>query len=360
MKNSKISLTINKEEAESNDYLYCWSELGERPNKIVFHNFFYADEFLQFLAQSESKLISVVSEFMSADELPIINDKKFVKLNDQIWISYTHFDKLGDHAVGEVVIIYGSTSLEKIDEISDEIRKFIVDDDNKDFSEKKGDRITFVELVNNGLEQHSLELSNIDVDNIDYYYNDDVITKVEKVIKNLKKNESGLTIIWGERGCGKSTLANYIATEIDKPVIFLPTNILDLTINNPDFSKSLRKWKNSVVIIDDAEIHFSELLSKNTFYSNNLLQFIDGLIYKNLGINFIVIANIQNLEHLDQSLVNCNNLVELIEVPYLSEEKSSELLTLLNKKNKIKGSNKLINLLKKNIFGNKKNEFGYK
>jgi putative ribosome biogenesis GTPase RsgA len=51
----------------------------------------------------------------------------------------------------------------------------------------------------------------------------------------IKKSEKGLSVLWGERGTGKTSIINYLADKLDRIVIFIPNNLIEHTINNPDF-----------------------------------------------------------------------------------------------------------------------------
>jgi ABC-type lipoprotein export system ATPase subunit len=169
---------------------------------------------------------------------------------------------------------------------------------------------------------------NGDYENIDYYYNDITIKQSDKLIKSLKKSNKGLTVIHGKRGSGKTSLVNYIISEIDKISIFIPNNMFEITINNPEFKNLIKRYRNSILILDDSEVYLSDLNTKSNLFISNLLQLIDGFQSDNLSLHVICIANIENLDEIDETILECNNLIDVISIEDLKTEKVQELLNL--------------------------------
>jgi hypothetical protein len=358
MKNSKLTLTINKEDMDQNDYLYCWSEMGVRPNKMLFHSFYDAFNFLQFLEGFSYQNCGEFSEVMPIDESPIINEKKLYKIEDGFYVSFTIFDKLNEEKlIGDVSIIYSESHSNKIDEWLNEFNSMVKNEED--------DTITSIQKVNvisigqNGFELFGLNLPTIELEQIDTFFDEDTINKTERIIKRIRKGENGLSIFWGERGSGKTTLTNYIISEIENSVIYIPLNMVDLTINSPEFTKFLREHKNSILILDDAEIHFSEIFSKTNFYTNNLLQLVDGLGSKELNLNLILILNNKNLNEIDSNLLKCNNILDIIKVEQSFDQKTKKSLTFTSEQNR-NLNDKRSNLTFRNRFSKNENRFGYK
>jgi hypothetical protein len=359
MKNSKMTLTINKEDMEQNDYLYCWSEIGNRPNKTLFHSFYDPLQFLQFLEGFGYQRCGEFSEVMPIGDVPIINQKNLYKIEDGFYISFTLFDKLGEEKmVGDVSIIWNESHLKKVEEWTLALQDFIEFSEDEE-GEIRPERTNIISVGQNGYELNHLNLPKIELEDIEFFYNDETINRVEKLIKLIRKGESGLTILWGERGSGKTTLSNYIISETENIVIYIPLNMLDLTISSPDFFKFLKLRKNDILVIDDAEIQFSDYFSKNSFFTGNLLQLVDGLGSKNLNLNIILILNNKNLNEVDSNLLKCNNLLDVIKVENLSDEKSKEHVTFSNSSNKRMNGKRTNEAIKRRLSKNG-NEFGYK
>lgn len=347
MNNSKINININGDDHNINDYLYCWSELGERPNRIVLYNHYNSDDFKKLIIGEGSKHRGLFTEVIPTDVDYMVNEKVLVKIDDSVYVSFTQFDKLTEeNVIGEVSFIYSNESVSKINEMLSKLGDIVVDITLEDADQ----RINCITVGQNGLELDAIDVMKADYDNIESYFNDDVIKKTNKLIKKIKKSPKGLTIIHGERGTGKTTLVNYVSSNLDKIVIFIPCSMIDHTINNPDFRNFIKRYKNSVIVLDDTELYFSEIYSKSNIFTNNLLQFVDGFQSDDLDINIITILNVEDIDQIDHTLLDCNNLIDIIEVEKLTKEKAQELVSHLGNKSKIKDSIKLIDVLKKRNF----------
>lgn len=357
MENTKINININKDDHNINDYLYCWSELGERPNRITLYNHYKSEDFKDLIINKKSKHKGLFTEVIPTGVDYIVNEKSLIKIDSSVYVSFTQFDKLTEeNVIGEVSFIYLNDSVSKINEMLSELDKIAVDITHEDANQ----RINTITIGQNGLELNPIDIMKADYDNIEHYFNDNTIKSADKLIKKVKKTPKGLTLVYGERGTGKTTLMNYVSSNIDKIVIFIPCSMIESTINNPDFRNFIKRYKNSVIVLDDSELYFSELYSKSNIFTNNLLQFVDGFQSDDLDLNIIAILNVDSITEVDHILLDCNNLIDIIEVSNLTKSKAQELNSLLGNKSKIKDSVKLVDILKKKNFKFNDQEIGFK
>jgi hypothetical protein len=357
MENSKINININKDDHNVNDYLYCWSEMGERPNKISLYNHYNSDEFRDLILNKSSKHRGLFTEIIPTGVDYIVNEKSLIKIDKSVYVSFTQFDKLTDeNVIGDVSFIYLNDSVSKINEILSQLDKIVVDITHEDANQ----RINTITIGQNGLELNPIDVMKADYDNIENYFNDKTIKSADKLIKKIKKTSKGLSLIFGPRGTGKTTLMNYISSSIDKIIIFVPSSMIESTINNPDFRNFIKRYKNSVIVLDDSELYFSELYTKSNIFTNNLLQFVDGFQSDDLDLNIVAILNVDDIDEVDHILLDCNNLIDVIEVSDLEKEKAQELNTFLGSKSKIKGRTRLVDVLKKKNFKIDTEEIGFK
>jgi hypothetical protein len=163
--------------------------------------------------------------------------------------------------------------------------------------------------------------------------------------KKIKKNDRGLCVLHGNRGTGKTAAINYIANNIDRIIIFVPNNLIDQTINNPDFRKLLKKYHKPIVILDDCEMIFNEYFAKSNTIVNNLLQLVDGFLSEN--ITFVTIFNVDDELEIDHTLLECNNLIDVFYFSSLSVEESEELSSHLGYNKKFKQETNLVDVVKK-------------
>lgn len=337
-----LNININKDESHLNDFLYCWSEFGERPNKIVVYNTYLTSEFNKIISEISSSK-NVFTEIIPSDESYVINDKVFVKIDDNLYLSYVVVDRNQENSIiNEITFLYREykEGTKKVQELIEKLNSCIMD-----FCEEEGNNLNTLSIYNGSLEIEPIDGLKVDIDNIEMYYNTKILNKVDRLVKNIKKSDKGLSIIYGERGMGKTSIINYISSKLDRIVIFIPNNMIDQTINNPDFRKFIKKYYKPVIVIDDCEMMFSEFFTKSNILTNNLLQMVDGFLSDSIEVNVISIFNIENEDEIDHSLLECNSLIDIVKFEYLSPEESNNLSRHLGMNKKYKNPTKLIDII---------------
>lgn len=347
MKNTnKLNININKDDHNINDYLYVWSELGVRPNKSAFHGYFQPEVFIGYIQELEFTEISTFVDYIPNSEVSIINQKCFGKIEENIFLSYTHLDKNHEDAMlSEVSFFFDSSKVERVNEILEEISEISIKEDEEIIEETNSENLFMLGLSQNGFDLEYLD-RNENFEDIEYYYEEEILKKVKKTIKKIKQEKKGLTIISGERGCGKTNLLSYISSKVKKNCIYIPSNLVETSVSSTDFIKFAKQnISSSVMLIDDLELYLSKIYSKSNLFTNNLLQIVDGLQSDSLNIHIIVSVNC-SISEIDKTLLESNNITEIIEIGKLSESKIEELNDFLGKKNKIKSNLKLSDVLK--------------
>ena len=346
-KKNNLKININKDDSGLNDFLYLWDIFKTRPNKVLIHGTFDFKETENFFDQYEK--VNKFTEIICLEIDDIINDKLLLKSTESIYISYIAVDKLTESAVISDITIYYSSSedADEVNEIIKSVSEYQVIDDSED-----GHNLNVVSLSNNSIELEEIKYDDIDIDNIEEYYSKQTFKDLSKWLKKSKKQQSGLSILYGKRGTGKSSAIKYLATKLDSNLIFVPNNLVDLTINSSDFSKFLRKHENPILILDDCEMIFNEFFTKSNIIANNLMQLVDGLLSNKLSI--ITIFNVEDKSEIDHNLIECNNLIDIIEFTDLSNSEANQLSELLGYKQKHKNDIRLLDLIKNTKSDNKK------
>lgn len=349
---SNLNLNINKDESNLNDFLYCWSQFDSRPNKIDIRNSYSTKSFNELFSNLVVEK-NYSTEIIPSDDIFIINDKILIKINDDIYCSYTLIDRLHENSIISEITFYYKTEDNQtyIHELIEKLNDCMIS-----FEENEYNMVNTISLNSNNIDLEPVD-SSIDVDNFDIYYSKNTFKKVKKAIKEVKKSNKGLTILYGERGLGKTSLIKYIASKVDRIVIYIPNNLIEHTINNPEFRKILKRHIKPIIIIDDCEVIFSEYYSKSNLTTTNLLQIVDGFLSDSLEANIFTIFNVKNENEIDNSLLESNNLIDSIEFEYLSADEAQELSDHLTHDKKIKTSCRVVDVVKKNKIKNK-NHFG--
>ena len=344
MKNkTSLNLNINKDDSSINDYLFCWNVFDSRPNKVLVHDSYLANDFLKIISEMTIEK-NDFTEILPDDECDIINSKTLAKLSEGVYISYVLIDeKQPDAIVSEITFFYQS---ENDKELIDEIIENLVQHCEVDYQESEINKLNAIGFSGNSLELERVD-TKIDLDAIELYYNNKTMKDINKLVKKIKKSQTGLSILYGDRGTGKTSVIHYLATKLDRIVIFVANNMLEHTINNPDFRKFIKKYNKVLLVLDDCEKSFNEYFVKSNFIVNNLLQLVDGFLSDTVDLSIVAIFNVECSEEIDHNLMNCNNLIDIIYFDELEISEANELSEHLGDKSKQKNKSKLIDIIKK-------------
>lgn len=333
-----LNININRDDSTMNDYLFCLSEFKRIPNKISIYHNYNSSEFHSHISKLSKDIVSTKEVIPTGCE-SIVNEKYFVKLSDYSYISYIQYDKDTDKEVITDVIIYTINDSD-IEELLKNIDNFKID-----YQQNQEYKFNLLSINTEGLYLEPTDIINSDYDNFDLYYNDSVIKQMNKVLKSIKSKKKGLTIIYGQRGTGKTTLSTYISSLIDKICIFVPSNMIDVSVNSNDFRNLIKKYKQSTIVIDDCEIFFSNAYTKSNIFTNNLIQMVDGVTSDSDNLHIFIILNVDDITYVDPTLLECNNLIDVLYIDKLKKEKVEILSKHLKRKNKTSEESKLIDII---------------
>lgn len=342
----KINLNISSQDTLVNDYLYVISEFGGLPNKIALFDTFDTNNFLQYVSNI-SELNSVSREIVPDDGEYVINEKTFCKITYEgvsgFYLTFIGYDILSENSyISDILIYYKHQQNTIVDNFLEEIKEFAIDLEPLEKS-----KYNLLNATQDGISLEPLELNKIDIDNIQLYYNDIVIKSANKISKKISKSPKGLTIVFGERGTGKTSIVSYILSNIDKSVIFIPSYLMDI-INTNEIKNIISTYKDSIIVIDDSEMYFTNTYNKSNIFSNNLLQLVDGIASDANNTHFITILNTCDIEDIDDNLLDCNNIIDILEVDKLNKDKVVLLMDHLSHKKRSKISDtKLVDVIHK-------------
>lgn len=343
-----FNVNINRDDPHMNDYLDVWSKLDTRPSKVVIYTGYKSESFWKVL---ETKLVdgyyrNIVTEIIPTKDQITYNHKYLIQISDKIYISFLEIESNDEKCIiSDMIILYDSNAL-SITEINDFIGDFrdcMIDYENGDVS----NRINLISLSTSGMEIEPIEIPVSDSENFDSHYNESTIKSFDKALKKIKKNKKGLTVVYGPRGTGKTTYIVNTLSKFDKMSVFIPSTMVEHTINNPEFRNFIKKYPNCVIVIDDSELFFSESsYIKANISVNNVLQLVDGFASDVSSVQIMIVLNVDSEDDIDSNLRECNNLIDIIEFDELEVEKIEELNKSLGRSSKVTGKAKLSDVLK--------------
>lgn len=160
--------------------------------------------------------------------------------------------------------------------------------------------------------------------NIKENYNDDFVPVFEDIKNFLNSRSSGLVILNGTKGTGKTTLIRHMCSQHPKKYRIV-TNAIASRLAEPEFMSYLLENKDSVFVLEDCEQILMDR-SENTFGGaiSNILNMSDGLMSDIFNIKFICTFN-ADINKIDSALLRKGRCYANYEFKPLSIDKVKAL-----------------------------------
>ncbi len=113
--------------------------------------------------------------------------------------------------------------------------------------------------------------------NLELLYNSDFIFLHETLIRRLNDEDRGLVIFYGKPGTGKTTYIRFLSANTKKTKLFVPASLVN-KIGSPEFLSLLKDFKNSILILEDADSILKKRGSDEENVISNLLNLADGML----------------------------------------------------------------------------------
>ena len=174
--------------------------------------------------------------------------------------------------------------------------------------------------------ESSIKRTDIDVS---LNYNDDFKSEYDKLIEFLNSRESGLALLWGIAGTGKTSLIRHLITNYPKEYILIPPGMMP-HMGSPEFVSFIIGHKNSVFILEDCE----QLLVDRQFNQFNngistILNMSDGLLSDIFNLKFICTFN-SEISAIDKALTRPGRCYCNYEFKPLNKDKVKKLAEVNN------------------------------
>lgn len=204
----------------------------------------------------------------------------------------------------------------------------------------------------NGFNTEDVETGDFKSINIQELYNDDFLEIDTIVHESMQKTESGMILLHGEPGTGKTTYIKHLISKYqDKQFIFIQNDFVK-DLLKPVFISFLLQNKNAILIIEDAEkVVMSRDNASDDSVVSTILQLSDGLFSDFLNIKIICTFN-TNIDRIDKALLRKGRMIAKYRFAPLAPDKTVALASKLGFEN-ISGS-----LTLADIFGYEHRAFG--
>ena len=246
------------------------------------------------------------------------------------------------------------------DDLIEQIDKF------KIIEKEEGSKISVVVIHDNSYVLEKIKISKPEVD-IKLNYGDYFSEEIHSLIlSGLKDNGSGIMLLHGKPGTGKTTYIKYLTSLVKhRDFVYIP-NILADQLDSPAFLTFLLSHKNSVLIMEDAERTVCSPGGQRSSGVAGMLNLADGFLTDVL--NFMVITTFNTkVEDIDEALTRKGRMLVNYEFEDLNRENALRLLNKLGTPFTSDNGNKMpvrlneIYLYRDTYINNKeKKEIGYK
>jgi len=192
-------------------------------------------------------------------------------------------------------------------------------------------------IVNSPYGNSSLDVEEFDIRkqdiSIEENYNEDFLPINKHIINFLKEDKkSGLIILHGKHGTGKTSYIRYLICHVNKKFIYLPSYLAN-EISSPHFIPFIKDYKDCILIIEDCEdIIKSRKTGNSSSAIENLLNLGDGLLSDALFLKVICTFN-TDLKNIDAALLRKGRLKGRYEFKELALEKVQRLFQKNNIQN---------------------------
>jgi len=190
-----------------------------------------------------------------------------------------------------------------------EVLKPFLDFLKKDkFKDKYSHRLSIIAKDEFGLRLREFKLdSHKDLD-LSLNYGKIFLNTHKEIIKGLEKEESGLILLHGKPGTGKTTYIRHLISVLKCKIIFVPP-FMTAILTSPEFIPFLMSHPNSVLVIEDAEKVVGDRKNGTTHEGvANILNLTDGLLSDCLKVKILATFNMEK-RHIDDALMRKGRLI---------------------------------------------------
>ena len=166
---------------------------------------------------------------------------------------------------------------------------------------------------------------------IKHHYAKDLYPVHKQIVKKLSKNKSGLCLLHGKPGTGKTSYIRYLTSVVDRTFILIPPNMVG-HVSSPSFVSFMLGYPKAVLIIEDAEnaVASRDKGNKDCGGVAELLNLSDGLLGSALKCAVITTFN-TDIRNIDTALLRKGRLICEHEFKKLSKDEANRLFKKLKK-----------------------------
>jgi hypothetical protein len=299
-----------KNNAFPNCYMFTRSSRGS-------DNYFDTPKMLEYIKENTPEDENMQYIVYSTYDL----DSKEEKVGFSVIFNKSNIFARMENNVTESYVLYGNDDKEALGKFIETIRQFYV------APEEEKNNLFLVAQDMSGFKLNKWHIKEVKDFDFNLQYNDD-FPVANATIKDFieEDGKSGLLILWGEKGTGKTTyIRHLISSYPNKKFVFIPSNLITM-LGDPSFGNFLLSLQNSIIILEDCEAVIRSRKSNSSASAVSLLLNMgDGLMSDDLGIKFICTFN-EEVTNIDEALMRKGRLACMYEFKKLTADKVGILL----------------------------------
>jgi hypothetical protein len=308
---------------------------GEVPSYKRYRENFYKDKVIEYIDKNGGQLVQIGEEVLISKSIEELEDDEepFI-IGGEIILPNFDYEEGSIYFYKDNFIQISSENSKEKDKCKLTFyyptSKICIDEEFAQFMDI--DKRPNIFMVNQDYGNFNFSKFNINLPetfDLELNYGEDFSKVSDKMIKSLHENSSGLYMLHGVPGTGKTTYIRYLASVLKKDVIFFPTSFVD-EITNPSILSLLKKKTDCVMILEDAEKALTKRsLSDQPSLVSTLLNMTDGILGDVLKLNVIVTYNCDR-QDIDEALLRKGRLKAEYSFQGLKKHQAEKLIKTLD------------------------------
>jgi len=314
-----INLTLSNDIFERQEDVYAYVEFGKFTNRFSISQQIISDKFWNFLkteynVKPENMMVhcDIQKDIKGREERSY---KYVVTLNKPYKVMFIFYDekKVIDSELYETPEEQEDKIFEMLIYFQSDSTDFVNNDilpklEEMTYHPPKNKSFFLISRGNYGYELRNATVKDLDI-NLKMNYGEEFIDKDKEIIKKLSENKKGLFLFHGSPGTGKTTYIRKIIHDLseEKTIIYVPSYMM-YGIAEPELISFVSKFKNTVLLLEDAETILTNTTEDRDQAVTNILNMSDGLLNDYLDMQIIATLNVEK-KIIDEALLRKGRLM---------------------------------------------------
>lgn len=301
MENNKIQILISDQLLDRREDAMALIEFGKNVSRYAMSDQIYSDDFWSYMKNNFSIKDDKITCYcdISSDVKNRVEKlyKYSIVIDKPYHLMFTFYDeeKVEDskiyetedeqkNKISDLIVYCEYNAIKYVEEIFNELRKNLYQPTiNKTFF--------IISSSSMGYELRAANIKSYDIP-LDLNYGDSFVSKYDNIVNKLRNNKHGLFLFHGEPGTGKTMLIRKLVSELagDKTIIYVPSYFM-FDIANPELISFISKFKNSILLLEDAEMILTSSEEDRNQAVSNILNISDGLLNDHMDMQIIATFN---------------------------------------------------------------------